>query len=42
VHFQGKWLLFGFIDSGEPGGFTGVIGDPQELHLETGSTISLV
>jgi beta-fructofuranosidase len=42
VHFQGRWLLFGFLDSGEPGGFTGVIGDPKALRLNTDKTISLV
>jgi beta-fructofuranosidase len=42
VEFQGKWLLFGFLDSGEPGGFQGVIGDPRELRLTDRGTLELV
>jgi len=42
VHFQGKWLLLGFSDTGEPGGFTGMIGDPREIQVTSQNTISLL
>lgn len=42
VEFQGKWMLFGFLDSGEPGGFQGVIGNPRELRLTNRGTLELV
>lgn len=42
VEFQGKWLLFGFLDTGEPGGFQGIIGDPHELRLTSTGTLELI
>ena len=33
VEFGGAWLLFGFLDSGQAGGFTGTISDPIRLGL---------
>ncbi|HLP23711.1 MAG TPA: glycosyl hydrolase family 32 [Microbacteriaceae bacterium] len=39
VFFQGEWKLFGFLDSGEPGGFTGTISDPIALELSPRGTL---
>lgn len=41
VNFNNTWFLLGFIDSGEPGDFTGVICDPIEIMCaEDGLLIS--
>ena len=41
VEFRGETLLLGFLDTGTPGGFTGVIGDPIPLHLNARGTLSV-
>lgn len=41
VEFLGKWMLFGFLDTGEPGGFQGVIGNPRELRVTNRGTVEL-
>jgi beta-fructofuranosidase len=40
VEFRGEVLLLGFVDSGEPGGFQGVICDPIPLVLNEHGTLS--
>lgn len=42
VKFLGEWNLFGFIDSGEPGGFQGVICDRIPITLESNGNLRLV
>jgi beta-fructofuranosidase len=41
VEFRGETLLLGFLDTGEPGGFTGVISDPIPVRLNERGTLSV-
>ena len=42
VEFGGELLLFGFVDSGAPGGFTGTISDPVRLRLNERGTLEQI